>query len=115
MNKLLFSALATVLISGLAGCASQGYGYGGGYGNTWSRHSSALTGAALGGAGGALLGGAVTRDGGGALVGGALGAAVGGVVGNSMDNRREAQSYQNGYYGGGRRDGYRYPDQNYRY
>lgn len=78
-----------VLLSALTmtGCASNGYSPYYGYGSDISRHQKALAGTAMGAAGGALLGGAMTHDGNGALIGGLLGGAAGGLVGNSMDTK----------------------------
>ncbi|BBL75066.1 glycine zipper domain-containing protein [Methylomagnum ishizawai] len=81
-NRIL-SILACVAT--LSACAAPGnYGYGQpGYGG-------ALTGAAVGAAGGALLG--YAADGGrgnGAVTGGALGAVAGGAVGYAMDRNQE--------------------------
>lgn len=104
MRRLIHTFSLLFLVFGLVACATPGTyqsGYGN-FGNVISRHRYALSGAALGGAGGALIGGAVTRDGQGALVGGALGAAAGGLIGHSMDN----QSRRDAYYG----EDYRYPN-----
>lgn len=94
------TACLLFLIASLNACAAPGYPYG--Y-DSYGRHQKALTGAAMGAAGGALLGGAMTQDGGGALIGGALGGVVGGLVGNSMDKQRN------------RHEDYRNPGRNYGY
>ena len=92
-------ALASVLVlSGCAGPHSHPYAYGGGYRNT-------LTGAAIGAAGGALVGHAVDDGGRGALVGGAVGAMVGGGVGYHMDKKAERDRYDGRPY---------YPENDYR-
>jgi len=81
-----------VLISALAfgGCAN-GYGYPPYYG-----HQKALAGTAMGAAGGALLGGAVTQNSDGAVVGGLLGGAAGGLFGHSMDMNGMPRPYYRG-------------------
>lgn len=96
----------------LSGCANgYGYGYPPSYG--WSNHKKAIAGAAIGAAGGALIGGAVTRDGGGAAVGGLLGGVAGGLIGHSMDKKARPRPYYPGDYDsrpyyGERRGRYRY-------
>jgi hypothetical protein len=81
-----------VFLSALAfgGCAN-GYGYPPYYG-----HQRALAGTAMGAAGGALLGGAMTQNSDGAVIGGLLGGAAGGLVGNSMDMNQRPQPYYRG-------------------
>jgi outer membrane lipoprotein SlyB len=102
MKKTILTLSLLTAVATLSGCASSGgYPYYGG--GDWGRHRNTLAGAAIGGAGGALLGGAIGGDGRGALVGGAVGAAVGGLVGNSMDRKRERDSYY-GYGNGHGRD-----------
>jgi len=84
-----------VSLSALAfgGCASNG-----GYQSGFSRHQKALAGTAMGAAGGALLGGAVTQDSDGAVVGGLLGGAAGGLFGHSLDkSQRPPPDYYGGY------------------
>lgn len=89
----------------LSACASNGYPPA--YGSGISRHQKALAGTAMGAAGGALLGGAITQDSDGAVVGGLLGGATGGLIGHSMDTSQRPQPYYSGgypqpYYGGKR-------------
>jgi len=83
---------------GLSGCATNGYPPNPGYGSGFSRHQKAIAGTAMGAAGGALLGGAITQDSDGAVVGGLLGGATGGLIGHSMDVNQRPQPY---YYPGG--------------
>lgn len=76
-------------LAALSGCASthhQPYAYGG-------SHRNALTGAAIGAAGGALVGHAVDDGGRGALVGGALGAMAGAGIGYHLDKKRDREAY----------------------
>lgn len=98
---------ALLLTTSLAGCAGPGP-----YRNT-------LNGAAIGGAGGALLG--YAYDGGrghGALAGGALGAAAGGATGYYLDQRDRPQApaygYQPGYQSGYQPQPYREPGHGHR-
>lgn len=93
MNTLTRSLTALTLAVSLAGCASSG-GYGG-FSNYPYRNT--VTGAAVGAAGGALLG-HVADDGrgNGTLVGGALGAVVGGAAGYALDHKEQNGS---NYYG----------------
>ena len=92
MKKL--TCVSGVLLSALVlgGCAG-GYGY-----PTYYRHQKAIAGTAMGAAGGALLGGAITQDSDGAVVGGLLGGAAGGLVGHSMDLNQRTQPYYAGGY-----------------
>ena len=77
-----------VLIALLTGCAGPGYGY------RQHPYRSTMTGAALGAAGGALLGyGADDGYGNGAVTGGALGAVVGGAAGYYLDQKRQRPAY----------------------
>jgi uncharacterized protein YcfJ len=82
--------LALILMAVLAGCASPGsYGY-----NQYP-YRGTVTGAAVGAAGGALLG--YAADGGrgnGALLGGTLGAVAGGATGYYFDQKRRDGEYQ---------------------
>lgn len=92
--KKMMTALCVLLIAlAFGGCAS-GYGY-----PPYYAHQRALAGTAMGGAGGALLGGAMTQDSYGAVIGGLLGGAAGGLVGNSMDMNQRPQPYYGGGYG----------------
>lgn len=88
----------------LGGCAGPGYG---GYNNYPYR--GAVTGAAVGAAGGALLG--YAADGGrgnGALLGGTLGAVAGGATGYYFDQKRNEPHYDYRPYDEGYgRSGYR--------
>lgn len=72
----------------LSGCASSGYHSHGDY-----PYRNTLTGAAIGAAGGALLGHAADDGGRGALVGGTVGAVVGGAAGYYMDQKRKREAY----------------------
>lgn len=74
----------------LSGCASSGYHSHGDY-----PYRNTLTGAAIGAAGGALLGHAADGGGRGALVGGTVGAVVGGAAGYYMDQNRKREAYYN--------------------
>ena len=91
MNLLNKSIATLALGSVLAGCAAPGY-----YGdNQAPYYNRAITGAAVGAAGGALLG--YAADGGygnGAWVGGALGALAGGAAGYYLDQQRNAPVYR---------------------
>lgn len=95
-STLIFCVLLSAMT--LGGCAANGYPPGYGYGSGFSRHQKALAGTAMGAAGGALLGGAITQDSDGAVVGGLLGGATGGLIGHSMDLNQRPQPY---YYQGG--------------
>ena len=98
MRQLVCAAILCVSASSLVGCATPGYSpYG--YDNSgFHNHKRALAGAAIGAAGGALVGNAVTHDAGGALVGGAVGATVGGLVGHSMDRKANRKQYRDDRY-----------------
>ncbi len=107
MKTMTYTLSILLAASTLAGCAGYGspYGYSP-YGQAFGRHQKALAGTAMGAAGGALLGGAMTQDADGAIVGGLLGGAAGGLVGHSMDQRPQPYypAYQGGYqpyYSGG--------------
>jgi surface antigen len=91
MKTLTRSLTALTLTASLAGCASSG-GYGG-FSNYPYRNT--VTGAAVGAAGGALLG-HVADDGhgNGTLVGGALGAVVGGAAGYALDHKEKNDAYR---------------------
>ena len=92
MKQWVFAVCVLLDALGFGGCASNGYQSG------FSRHQKALAGTAMGVAGGALLGGAVTQDSDGAVVGGLLGGAAGGLFGHSMDlNQRPPPNYSGGY------------------
>lgn len=72
------------LLASLAGCTGSNY----------HSHRGTMTGAAVGAAGGALLG--YAADGGygnGALVGGALGALAGGAAGYAYDQNQSSPRY----------------------
>ena len=56
----------------------------------------ALTGAAIGAVGGAIIGNQSGDAGKGALLGGAAGAAAGGLIGNENQKRNRAYYYRNG-------------------
>jgi hypothetical protein len=85
MKTLTRSLVALTLAASLAGCASPG-GYD--FGN--SPYRNTVTGAAIGAAGGALLGHvADDGNGSGALVGGTLGAVVGGAAGYALDHKEK--------------------------
>lgn len=76
-----------MVISLLTGCAGPG-------GYRHSPYRSTMTGAALGAAGGALLGHSADDGyGNGALTGGALGAVVGGAAGYYLDQNRQRPAY----------------------
>ncbi len=102
MKRLTFVFCVLLSALSLSGCASDGYSPYYGYGSGFSRHKKALAGTAMGAAGGALLGGAMTQDSDGAVIGGLLGGAAGGLVGHSMDMNQRSQPY---YY----QDGYQQP------
>lgn len=113
MKTLTKPLVALALTALLAGCAGPGYyGYGG-----VGPYRNTLAGAAIGAAGGALLGHASDDGyGNGALVGGALGAMAGGAAGYALDHRanrgyrHDRQPYDG--YGNGRyreRRDYGYP------
>lgn len=88
----------------LTGCAGNGYAPYYGYGAGFGQHQRAIAGTAMGAAGGALLGGAMTQDSDGAVVGGLLGGAAGGLMGHSMDQAQRPQPYYGppqSYYQGG--------------
>ena len=106
MKHLTLSFCVSLSTLSLGGCADHGYPPGYGYGSGFSRHQKAIAGTAMGAAGGALLGGAITQDSDGAVVGGLLGGATGGLIGHSIDTRQRPQpsyysgGYQQPYYGG---------------
>lgn len=122
MKRLAF--IVCVLLIGLncVGCAAYPPYYGSGF----ARHQRALAGTALGAAGGALLGGAMTQDSDGAVVGGLLGGAAGGLMGYSMDRAQRPQAYYGGgypaynggayrpYYGGEHEQHRHHPEHGYR-
>lgn len=95
-----FTLVGAVLFNGCAGT---------GYPPYYQQHQKALAGTAMGAAGGALLGGAVTQDSDGAVVGGLLGGAAGGLMGHSMDKAQRPpqyygyNAYPQPYYEGGHR------------
>ena len=103
MKKLITALCVSLVASTFGGCAN-GYGY-----PAYYNHQKAIAGTAMGAAGGALLGGAMTQSSDGAVIGGLLGGAAGGLVGNSMDNNQRPQPYYQGgyapqpYYGDGHR------------
>lgn len=100
MNITTQSFTALTLAASLAGCAAPGY-----YGYNHAPYRGTVTGAAVGAAGGALLG--YAADGGygnGALVGGALGALAGGAAGYYFDQRRDDPNYRPDPYYRGSRD-----------
>lgn len=79
MNTLTKLPISLALLASLAGCAGPGY----------YSHRGTMTGAAVGAAGGALLGYAADDGyGNGALVGGALGALAGGAAGYAYDQNQ---------------------------
>lgn len=93
MNRLCKSLSALLLAGTLGGCATAGY-----YGHNAYPYRGTLTGAAVGAAGGALLG--YAADGGygnGALLGGTLGALAGGATGYYFDRKR-GNPYDRPYY-----------------
>jgi hypothetical protein len=88
MNTLTKLLISLALLASLTGCAGPSY----------YSHRGTMTGAAVGGAGGALLG--YAADGGygnGALIGGALGALAGGAAGYAYDQNQQERRYDNGY------------------
>ncbi|MGZ8219224.1 hypothetical protein [Methylomagnum sp.] len=88
MNTLTKPLISLALLVSLAGCAGPGY----------YNHRGTMAGAAVGAAGGALLG--YAADGGygnGALVGGALGAVAGGAAGYAYDQNQRERRYDDGY------------------
>jgi hypothetical protein len=99
MQHFMFILCVTLIALGLNGCAANGYSPYYGNGGGFTRHQKALAGTAMGAAGGALLGGAMTQDSDGAVIGGLLGGATGGLVGHSMDLNQRPQPYygQGGY------------------
>jgi uncharacterized protein YcfJ len=70
--------------------------------STWRKLNNTERGAILGGAGGAVVGDAVSPGVGGTLLGGAAGAVGGGLIGREMDrnDRRDRDYYDRGYYRG---------------
>ena len=103
MNTLLkLSAASSIML--LSACATQQGPVYGNYRGTW-------TGAALGAAGGALVGHALDKSNG-AYLGAATGALLGGGAGYMYDRNKNG----NGYYGNsGYRQDRRYEDPNYGY
>jgi len=83
-NRLMVLAFTTAL----AGCASTGY-----HSHNEHPYRNTLTGAAIGAAGGALLGHTADDGGRGALVGGAVGAMVGGAAGYYIDQKKKREPY----------------------
>lgn len=84
MNTLTKPLIYLAFLASLAGCAGPSY----------YSHRGTMTGAAVGGAGGALLG--YAADGGygnGALIGGALGALAGGAAGYAYDQNQSRPRY----------------------
>ncbi|BBA33407.1 17 kDa surface antigen [Methylocaldum marinum] len=90
MNDLKLGLMVLSLTITLTGCASTGY-----HGHNDYAYRNTVTGAAIGAAGGALLGHAADDGGRGALVGGAVGAMVGGAAGYYMDQKKKRDSYYN--------------------
>jgi hypothetical protein len=90
VNKLRNRLMVLAFTIALTGCASTGYHNHGDY-----AYRNTVTGAAIGAAGGALLGHAADDGGRGALVGGAVGAVVGGAAGYYMDQKKKRESYYN--------------------
>jgi uncharacterized protein YcfJ len=90
VNKLRNQLMVLALAAALTGCASTGY-----HSHNDYAYRNTLTGAAIGAAGGALLGHAADDGGRGALVGGAVGAVVGGAAGYYMDQKKKRDSYHN--------------------
>lgn len=88
MNKLKIGLIALSFSIVLTGCASTGY-----HSHDDFAYRNTVTGAAIGAAGGALLGHAADDGGRGALVGGAVGAMVGGAAGYYMDQKNKRDSY----------------------
>ena len=72
--------LASILALGLGACSP-------------ARQDRAITGAAIGGAGGALIGGLATRSVGGAVVGGVIGAAGGAIIADATRPRHHRHCY----------------------
>lgn len=88
MNTLTKWLIPLILLASLTGCAGPNY----------YSHRGTMTGAAVGAAGGALLGYAADDGyGNGALVGGALGALAGGAAGYAYDQNQRERRYDNGY------------------
>lgn len=87
MNKLKTGLMVLSLTIALTGCASTGY-----HSHNDYAYRNTVTGAAIGAAGGALLGHAADDGGRGALVGGAVGAMVGGAAGYYMDQKKKRDS-----------------------
>lgn len=103
MNFPTKSLMAWLLAAALAGCAAPGY-----YGQNHYPYRGTVTGAAVGAAGGALLG--YAADGGygnGALLGGTLGALAGGATGYYFDQQRGPEYGPRPYSGGYERPGSR--------
>ena len=92
MNKLKHRLMVLTFTTALTGCASTGY-----HSHNDYAYRNTLTGAAIGAAGGALIGHAADDGGRGALVGGAVGAMVGGAAGYYMDQKknRDRDLYHN--------------------
>ncbi|MGX2040832.1 glycine zipper domain-containing protein [Methylocaldum sp. MU1018] len=88
MNTIRHQLLVLTLGTALTGCASTGY-----HAHSDYPYRNTITGAAIGAAGGALLGHAADDGGRGALVGGAVGAMVGGAAGYYMDQKKNRDPY----------------------
>jgi len=88
VNKIRTLLIVLTCATALTGCASTGY-----HPHENYPYRNTLTGAAIGAAGGALLGHAVDDGGRGALLGGTVGAMVGGAAGYYMDQKKNRDSY----------------------